>query len=231
LITYGLEHWAYLRNGETRNVQADIWEEDPNPSWHRKVRMWMASHSLLYQLVFHGPLAGMLQGGVQIKNAKQIYEGATSIEIPEENISEAFRPLGIARNLDPKADMVQQGMRITFTLLKQMQETSQQRGIQFLVVVIPTKEMVFAKYLEHRPNLHLGAEIDKMLADERVMRERLFGFLSESGISSVDMLPALATSVKNQLYVKAATDMHPGKNGYKVIGDTVAQWLREHPGN
>ena len=39
-------------------------------------------------------------------------------------------------------------MRISFQLLKEMKELCDRHGADFLVVVIPTKEMVFADYLE-----------------------------------------------------------------------------------
>ena len=40
-------------------------------------------------------------------------------------------------------------MRITFKLLAEMNEISRQNQAQFIVVIIPTKEMVFAEYLEY----------------------------------------------------------------------------------
>jgi lysophospholipase L1-like esterase len=42
----------------------------------------------------------------------------------------------------------------------------------------------------------------------------------------VDTLPALKQSVGNQLYAQTTRDMHPGKNGYRVIGEAVSEYLK-----
>ena len=226
LITYGLDHWRYLRALPPGQVDFDIWERPRPESWHKQVRVWLSRHSVLYQLVFHGPLLGRLQGEFQIRNADRISASVTTIVVPEKKIFEAFRPEGMLRILDQENPSVREGMRITFKLLAEMNEISRKHGIGFLVVVIPTKEMVFADYLEHKPGLHLGDVVDKLLGHERLARERTFKFLKESQISYVDTLPALRQHVGQELYARTAADMHPNANGYRVIGEAVAQTLR-----
>jgi len=227
-ITYGLSHWAYLRQLPAQKVNFDIWDAPSSPSWHKKVRVWLSHHSVIYMLVFHGPLFGRIIGDFQIRNASQLYEGhATSLVIPERNISEAFLPEGILRRLDQENESVREGMRITFKLLQEMNEMSRQHGIQFIVAVIPTKEMVFSDYLEHNDKLNLGDVIDKLIANERLAREKTFEFLSASGIGYVDTLPALKQSLDQGLYAHTAADMHPNKNGYRVIAEAVSRTLEK----
>src|SRR5260370_37362276 len=69
LITYGLDHWAYLREIPAEKVNFDIWEAPPAQTWHKKIRLWLSRHSLVYQLIVHGPLLGRFQGETQIKTA------------------------------------------------------------------------------------------------------------------------------------------------------------------
>jgi hypothetical protein len=64
--------------------------------------------------------------------------------------------------------------------------------------------------------------------NERSAKADLVEFLSSEGIAYVDALPALRRSVKNQLYAQTTRDMHPGKNGYRVIGETVAEYLMKY---
>ena len=125
LITYGLEHWAYLRALPTEKVDFDIWAgggAPSNPSWHKQLRVWLSRHSVTYQLVFHGPLLGRFQGEIQIKNVQTLSDSATSLTIPARNILEAFLPKGISRNLDQDSESIREGMRITFKLLADMNE-------------------------------------------------------------------------------------------------------------
>src|SRR5207247_6094989 len=122
----------------------------------------------IYQLVVHGPLLGWIQGEFQIKHASKIYDNATSVIIPEQNICEAFLPTGILRRLDQDSESVREGMRITFKLLKEMNEICRQNNIQFVVAVIPTKEAVFSDYFENTPKLPLSDLIKILLATERI---------------------------------------------------------------
>jgi hypothetical protein len=228
-ITYGLDHWAYLRKLPPQKVEENIWESPAIPSWHlHGVRIWLSRHSLLYQLVFHTGLGGHLKGEVQIRNAPQLYPGIdTSLNIPEKNILEAFRPKAVLFGLDQDDPHIREGMRITFELIKQMNETCKQNHVQFVVVVIPIKEMVFSDYLEHNPNIPLNDVMDKLLVNADSAQAQIFQFMKDQNIAYVDPLPALKRSAGQGLYAASAGDMHPSRNGYRVIGEAVADYLKQ----
>jgi hypothetical protein len=226
-ITYGLEHWAYLRELADKQADPDIWPVEQPTSWHKAARIWLSRHSVAYQLAFHGPLMGQVQGEYQIKNATRLYPGsATMVEVAEKQILEAFLPVGIYHRLNQESPAVREGMRITFRLLNEMQTTARQHGADFLVVVIPTKESVFSEYIEHQRRLALSELLDKVIANERIAREKTFRSLDDSGIRYVDALPALRGAVGRQLYARTAADIHPGANGYRVIAEVVLSFLR-----
>jgi lysophospholipase L1-like esterase len=107
-----------------------------------------------------------------------------------------------------------------------MNRTCRANNIEFLIAVIPTKEAVFADYLEHNSGLPLSDVLDKLIANERIAREKVFQFFNESGIRYVDTLPALKQAVEHELYARTAQDIHPNKNGYKVIAEAVAADVR-----
>ena len=225
LITYGLEHWSYLRTLPNETINFDIWERPAAPTWHKRLRIWLSQHSVLYQLVFHGPLLGRAQGEFQIKNAHALSDVATTLSVPEHNLLEAFLPTGIRRNVDQSNESIREGMRITFRLLAEMNEMSRKNNIRYVVAVIPTKEMVFADYLEHNRQVPLNEVLDNLLANERVARERTFRFMTDSNIEFVDVLPALRRSVEHELYARTAADMHPNRNGYRVIAEAIFEAL------
>lgn len=229
LITYGLDHWAYLRQLPAERIDADranIWEEPPSPTWHKKIRLWLSRHSVVYQLVVHGPILGGFSGKIQIRDAHRANPSATALFVPARHIEEAFLPKEILRRLDQNSESVREGMRITFSLLQQMNETCRQNQVTFMVVVIPTKEMVFSQYLEHNSAVPLDDVIDRLYINERQAREETFSFLGSSGIPYVDPLPSLMKSVGNELYVRSAGDMHPSKNGYHVIAEAIFETLK-----
>ncbi len=226
-ITYGLDYWTSLRKLPPQKIDPNIWEMT-SPTMNKKLRIWLSRHSVIYQLAFHTGFGGKLQGEFQIRNATTLYPGlATSLIVPEQNILEAFRPKGMLFGLDQDNPKVREGMRITFGLMKRMDEICKQNHVKFLVVVIPTKETVFSQYLEHNTKVPLNDVIDKLISSERSARSEMFQFLTQNDIAYVDALPALQKSVGQRLYAPTAGDMHPGKNGYRVIAETVAEHLKQ----
>src|SRR5215831_4329229 len=144
-LTYGLDYWKDLRALPPQKVEANIWEGPSTDTGSRKIRVWLSRHSLIYQLAFHVGFGGRVKGKIQIKNAAELYPGyATSLNLPDKHILEAFRPRAVLFGLDQDNSNVKEGMRITFELLKQTKELCQKNNIEFLVVVIPTKETVFS---------------------------------------------------------------------------------------
>lgn len=226
-ITYGLDYWSYLREQlPAEKVNFDIWEHASDPTWHKKIRTWLSRHSVVYKIVFHGPLLGRWKGDFQIENASRLYDSATSLIVPDKNIREAFLPKLILTELDQAKPSVQEGMRITFKLLDEMNRICRANNIEFVVAVIPTKETVFADYLAHNSTLPMGDVLDRLIASERTARGKLFEFFNQSGIHYVDTLPALKQSVQHELYARTAQDMHPNKNGYKVIAEAIAAGIQ-----
>ena len=229
-ITYGLDHWASLRAERRGPVNANIWNDAEPPGTFKQVRNWLSRESLTYRLLVHGPALSGLKENVRFARAVRGEDPAmTAIDIPDAHIREAFRPLGIARRLDQQNPDIREGMRITFHLLKEMARVCSDNGCTFAVVIIPTKETVFADYLERTPGLPLKDAVDAVIANERVARQQLGQFLDEAKIPYVDTLPALRRSAANGLYAQTTEDMHPGRNGYKVIGDAVAEFTRTIP--
>src|SRR5262249_6221702 len=133
-------------------------------------------------------------------------------------IREAFRPISIRDRLNQSNPAVREGMRITFELLGMMDKVCHENGCQFVVVLIPTKETVFADYLLRDSQAYLGGVIAELVGHEQGARARLVEFLDRNKIAYVDTLPALKRHLADQLYTRSDRDMHPSKNGYRVIG-------------
>ena len=229
-ITYGLDYWTSLREGTRAPVNADIWGDAEAPGRLKSVRNWLSRHSLAYRLIVHGPALAALKAKVQFRQVSRSSDpSVTVIEVPENQIHEAFRPLRVAAGLDQTRAEVREGMRLTFHLLTEMNRTCQTHGCSLKAVIIPSKETVFADYLRRATDLHLKTVVESLIQNERLATAALEEFLASAGIPYVATLPALRKEVTNQLYYRGPADMHPNANGQRVIGKAVAEFLRATP--
>jgi SGNH hydrolase-like domain, acetyltransferase AlgX len=227
LMTYGRASWSPLRRGSWDGVAANIWQAPDHTTWHQHVRTWLSQHSVIYRLTVHGPLLGRLKGALQIRQARTSGDpNTTSLVMPGSRISEAFRPLGIRDRLDQSSPAVREGMRLTLELLTRMDHACREHGCQLVVVLIPTKETVFAEYLLRDPQLPLRQAVAELISNEAEARRRVVEYLEGAGIPFVDTLPALRARIgAEELYTRSDRDMHPGPGGYRVIGEAVAAFL------
>jgi lysophospholipase L1-like esterase len=68
---------------------------------------------------------------------------------------------------------------------------------------------------------------DELIVNERLAREQIFKFMTDNNIAYVDSLPALKKSVGQELHARTAADMHPSKNGYRVIAEAISEHLKQ----
>jgi hypothetical protein len=226
--TYGLDHWASLRTGRWGKVEADIWGDAEPPGRFKILRNWLSRNSMIYRLVVHGPALRRLKGSLQTKLADATRDpSVTTFDSADGTFHEAFRPIRVAAGLDQGRAEVKEGMRLTFHFLQEMNLACRKSGCSFSVVIIPTKETVFARYLQSDPQLNLKDVVNAVITNEQIATAVVEKFLRDAGIPYVVTLSALRERVTEQLYYRGPADMHPGPNGYRVIGETVARFLRQ----
>ncbi|MGC4097228.1 MAG: hypothetical protein QM706_08945 [Nitrospira sp.] len=191
MITHGLDYWSSLRKQRWDPVNPDIWGGAEVSVRGAALRNWLSEHSIVYRLVFHGPLLSVVKEAIRFKQASGEDDPyTTALIVADQDIREAFRPIGMAERLNQASGPVQEGMRITFDLLTAMDSACRQEGCKFIVVIIPTKETVFSEYIENNPKLHLHEVLDRVIVNERSARKALVNYLDGQGIAYIDTLPA-----------------------------------------
>ena len=227
-ITYGLDYWAALRQGTHAPVDADIWGDWEPPGPFKRLRNWLSRTSMLYRITVHGPALATLKASLQFGQVSGGEDPSVAVlEDRTDNIHEAFRPIRIAAGLDQQRPEVREGMRITFHLLEGMRKACEENHCSLAVVIIPSKETVFAEYFSRHQDVALLQTIESLIANERLARAEVVRFLEGAAIPYVDALPALRKAVRDELYYRGPADMHPNANGYRVIGEAVAGFLKE----
>ena len=116
LITNGLDHWSSLRSGRWNDVDADIWGTSEPPVWGAGVRNWLSEHSMVYRLVIHGPLITMVKEAIRFGQTSVDNDPyTTALRVEDQNIREAFRPVGMAERLDQASGQIRRACELHFT--------------------------------------------------------------------------------------------------------------------
>lgn len=119
-----------------------------------------------------------------------------------------------------------EGERISLLAFKHLAEQSRRAGIDFYVVLIPTKETAFRARAEAAlPNERLL--VDLWQAEARV-RRRAMTFFTREGVNVIDTLPALEAMIASGVnpYLENS-DGHPVARGYDRIASAIAARLQK----
>lgn len=189
------------------------------------LRFFLSEHSILYRLfarLFEEPLR-TLEMDFKLGNDAMIVR----YEDPRGRFRTGFTPARRldALNLDDPA--VVEGLQITQSLFGRMNRFCAGRGIRFLVLMLPTKESVYACYIEHNPTLQRGDLVDAVIANEHRVNVIMKDYFTQNNIRFVDALDSLRASASQEKIYPSNQDSHPTEAGYRVIAQAVAKYLQE----
>jgi len=102
-----------------------------------------------------------------------------------------------------------------------MDSTCRRQQIRFLVVILPTKESVFASRIRDTGKYE---SLDSMVSNERRIRVELVAWLEDHHVEVLDVVPALVQSIAQPYFENV--DGHPNEVGHQVIANAVTARLR-----
>jgi lysophospholipase L1-like esterase len=192
------------------------------------IRGWLGEHVELYRLAHRvrrqiaGPPAFMSpnfdEAVMALTPTHRRYVSAVYGPEWRTILRPAYGHLGVDQS-DPRILL---GFELTVTALQTIAERCRMAAIAFVILVLPTKESVFypriAKPADH-PLLR------ELVNDESAFRGRLVRRLRDSGVDTLDLLPALRVAT-TQPYPESL-DGHPNVAGHLIIAERVAGWLPE----
>ena len=191
------------------------------------LRQWLSTHSVLYSLLrvtVLVPLAAMEQDGDAIKatpDRRMVWDDPS-----RDAIRTIFTPQQRLSVLDPELSSVQEGLRITKRAFTYLKNGADARGTKLIVVLIPTKERAYCRYLkdsgERMPELFVR------LCDAEIrIKEDLLDHFAMIGITHVDVTAAMEEKIRNNVQIfPNNADAHPLAAGYTVIANAVQEPLR-----
>jgi hypothetical protein len=229
-MVYGYDYWKDLRN-PLFSAEASLHNKAheiiaANRHGHLGyLRDWLKSHSMVYRFLSI-PIQTMSQAS---KKKATLDRRFSYIDDKTNNIHTGFMPLFRYQQSDVNDLRIQEGLRLAFNLLEQMNDTCKARGIIFSLVLIPPKELVYARFIEHNKAVKNGDIIDEVIASDRTLRQQVMDFCRDRGIPLADPLPRMeAAADKEPIYENDLND-HLSATGYGMIAATVRKELLNPP--
>jgi len=115
---------------------------------------------------------------------------------------------------------IKEGFRILTETIKTLKLQTARKKIKFLVVIIPTKEFVYADFIKNKKNI---PEAYKLLTkNESLFFRKLKSFLIKNKIDFINTTGELKKSIStSQQPYPITIDGHPNAIGYKIIANAI----------
>ena len=239
-LTYENDRYADLRSNPAsdelkhdtvRGKSQSYWDEEKNfhNSYGRASpsgwSFWLREHSAIGRLLNR---SGFWPGATDVdyeidREWAQAYPDHGTI-CNDDNIRTVFTTAYRLTALDLDDPRIVEGLRITKVALWRTQQTVDGHGVKFLVLLIPTKELVYADLMQ-REGKSTGT-YSRLVEMENTARGEIKSWCTEKHIACVDALPELRNAIaqRQQIY-PSTTESHPNAAGYAVLAATAAQAL------
>lgn len=217
---YNVDRWKDMRKPEFESSPEAV-ESDDEEGLSYGLGDWLAGNSVLYRLVSSSFI------GDDLRQARRIRRGERIVMIEDEKsgITTGFTPERRLRGLDLGKAEVREGLRLSLEFFYRMNELARKNNIEFLVVIIPTKESVFAEYIEGNKALPASDKIDYLIGNERQADREIRKYFDGHGIRYVDALGPLSRSAGAERIYPDNFGGHENRNGYRIIAESVKEYL------
>jgi hypothetical protein len=220
---YRNNFWRSLRRTDVTPVENIEWHKVHRETFSYKLSQWLPGKSVLYRFISSSVL------GDELRNLREIYRGEEVIMFREKahNITTGFTPTSKLKAMNLKIPEVEEGLRITLELINQMSELCRKKGINFLVVLIPTKETVYSDFIKNNNSLPNSQTIDELIRSESELNDKVKSYLKRHDIAYVDVLGHLRNAAGSVQLYPTNFGGHTNKNGYEIIANSIHQYLSE----
>ena len=178
-------------------------------------RDWLARHSVFYAL---------LRASVFNYFADRTHEPGEVITYRDDKHSMTFNLSPLYRFLDMNDARLKFAMEITKQVILDMRSLADDNAFRLIVALVPTKERAYAELLDRAGYLDKYPRLAAAVHQEDVARDMIVGFLHQSNIETVDLLPELETAVEEK-DVYFSIDLHLNKDGHRVIAEAMSHYL------
>lgn len=223
-------HLSELERDDPLSERAQLVTRMGRPTW--PLRDLLRDHSRMYGIIrcvdrSSDALSRSLGAPLEWEEVRQrALERPAYCDVYDDGrVRTVFTPRKRHLALDLADPRLREGRRLALAAIEEMQRRARDAGIGFAVVLVPTKEYVFAPRVRA-----LGASdspvLAKLLEREAELWDDVRAHLSARGIPWVDGLPALRRRLdRGDCPYRITADGHPNAVGYGAIAERVADFL------
>ena len=227
-MAYKQEYWRSLRDPALQNIGDTSKLYDivftPKPTGFL-LKRWLANNSMVYNMVFvHSFIGDYIRGKRNIEKV-QGDSTLTLFNDKKDNVSATFLPSMRLYSLNLDDKKIKEGLRISLDRLLYMDSLCKSKNIDFMVVIIPTKEMVYAPYLENNSELRNASIIEELLQNEQKVTDLTTQFFNRHQIKYVEVANDMTNAIGDNIYPNDS-DGHPNKKGYGIIASRIRKELK-----
>ncbi len=238
-LTYSNDKYTELRAAEAGDLQNDTvgprsqsyWDEEKNfhngygrssvSGWG----FWLREHSAIGRLLNR---AGLWPGATDVdyeidKAWAQAHPDHGAV-CEDTRIRTVFTTAYRLCGLDLDEVRITQGLRITKEALWKTQQKTEAQGVKLVVLLIPTKESVYADLMQQEGKYN--GTYRRLVDNESRARKEIVQWCEAKHISYLDALPDLRAAItrRQQIY-PSTTESHPNVAGYRILADVVNKSL------
>ena len=230
---YRLKQLPYLRteDKETLNAISEKEAAAPFPSRYSRLyakpgaephrsdlREFFAEHSKIY-----GLFRALYEFSETVASAPPIKD---SFVFHYGGLRTTLTPRYRLRAVDLSDPRIVEGHRVSLEAVRLLKEQSESNSVGFIVLLLPTKEMVFKDFVEKSTEI-IPIDYQQLVENEQDIWTESKRFFQNRGICVIDALPALKKSIENgaQPYHESG-DGHPTSIGQRIIAELVLSKIR-----
>ncbi|MDH5413446.1 MAG: hypothetical protein OEW87_04855 [Flavobacteriaceae bacterium] len=222
-IVYRNNNWIDFRLKDNKFQQGSE-DNQVFDNYDSSIRAWLAHNSVLYRMITNSVIGDMVRLWETKKEVIQNNNDNFFTKIKSSNINTGFTPKLRLSGLDLSNVEVQEGLRISLSALKQMNEYTKENKVKFLVAIIPTKESVYATLLKKSSEFN-NPVYNKLIDNESKSTEYIIDFLNDNKINYIEPLYAMRNAVVSRAIYPAGYDGHPNGSGYEVIAKEIFKYI------
>ncbi len=214
-----LKSIKYMDNIETLQDRVSfLYNDGRKIRKHLPLEKFLAAHSKIYIL-----LVKIINKFKSFKKTQLLYENFN-----DGKFLTVFMPDYRLEAINLNDSRIAEGLRISLEAMNIMNDNSRKENIKFIVLLIPTKELVFKNLVP----IGFSDVYRKHIESEEMLFRKMREFLQSHQVDFVDALPFLrkAFLLGEQPY-PVNQDGHPNEIGHYMIAEGLSYKIKELYGN